>query len=489
MRLIAGSPFAGSDRSGLTRVGIGVAGALAAVVLGLAISMNSAAGWGIVGVLMGVSLFYLLAEYAFPIVVGFIAISPLVFPFLRVPPYVTFDRVVVIGLAAGVVLAPRVAGRSREGDRVTWMLLWLVGAFGLHAAVQSLSAMQIWLDSMLIPAILFLLISKFAVSERACVKIGAAMTVAGAGLGALGVAGKLLGFELASRAGGELRITAETGGEKVTRISGPYPVPEMYAVALIVCFAATLYWMLVRRDALAYAVGGTAATLEVAGLAFTLFRASWIAVLIVIFATFGLRPKRFGRTLGVALAIAALGFAGTSQLSSNQTFETRLHNTDNIQGRLATWVETVHVFGSSPLFGVGIDRYPIASPSFETVVVGGVAAVNFPHSSYFGMLAEQGLFGFIPFMALTVAVWYMLRAFRRRARSRHDIVLAAAAAGATLGYLLMSLTLMTVTLGASNMFFVIMLALCAGRLRALSVEEPPPPPPAREPAAPVPAAA
>jgi O-antigen ligase len=87
------------------------------------------------------------------------------------------------------------------------------------------------------------------------------------------------------------------------------------------------------------------------------------------------------------------------------------------------------------------------------------------------MLAEQGLFGFIPFIALTIAVWYLLRAFRRRARSRHDIVLAAAAAGATLGYLLMSLTLMMVNLGPSNMFFVILIAMCAGRMRALSVSE------------------
>jgi O-antigen ligase len=458
---------------GLGIVAVWLAAPVAALIVGAALAMDTKVAWIAVAVVMAIGLYCLLGDYSYPILLGFVALSPIAFPFLRVPPYVTFDRVLLLGAGAGIILKPYVLGRTRATRLFTAALLWLLVAFGLRAGAQNLSAMQAWVDAILLPTIAFVLVGNVALTARRCRQIGAAMTFAGAALGIIGLAGYAFGFELASRVGGGLRTTFETSGQIVTRISGPYAAPEVFALALVVCFAATLYWILVTRTPLTYTLGIAAAMLELTALGLTLFRAAWIAALIVLIVTFGLRPRRFARAIGVTMAIGALALAGTTTLSSNQTFETRLKNTDNIEGRLATYVEAVNVFKSAPAFGVGINRYSLVVPGFETVVVAGVAAVPFPHSSYFGMLAEQGLFGFLPFLALTIAVWYMLRAFRRRARSRHDVVLAAAAIGATLGYLLMSLTLTMLPYGPSNVFFVLFLGMVAARLDTVSMESEP----------------
>jgi hypothetical protein len=444
--------------------------ALAALAVGVAIARGGFA-WLVVGGIVGLALLPLVAERAFGILVGWTVVTAVAYPFLRVPPYVTFDRVVIVALAGGMVLKARALDRSRATSLLTTAFGWLVIAFGLRAAATNISALQTWLDAIFLPAVLFVLASRVAFTEERCQRIGAAMMAAGAALGALGVGGKLAGFELATRTGGDLRVTSEQGGGTVTRISGPYPAPEVYAVALIVCFAATLYWVLSRPSTSRWLIGGTAAALEITGLALTLFRAGWIGGVIVVIAAFGLRPKRFGRIFAVVAAIAALGLAGTTQLAHNQTFETRFKNTDNVAGRLATYVESTKIFASSPIFGVGVNQYSRAAPSFETVVIGGVGAVNFPHSSYFGMLAEQGLFGFLPLIACTFAVWYLLRVFRRRARSKHDVILAAATVGATLGYLVMSLTLTMLPYGPSNAFFALLLGMVAGRLDAVTASE------------------
>jgi O-antigen ligase len=459
----------GTSLPGLGSAAVWLGSALCALAVGVSIARGGVA-WVVVGGIVGLALLPLVADRAFEILVGWTAVTALAFPFLRVPPYVTFDRVVILALIGGVILKARTLPRSYPTTLLTVAFGWMLVAFGLRAATDGVSALQTWLDAIVLPAILFVLVSRIAFTERRCQQIGAGLMVAGAGLGALGIAGKLVGFELASRTGGELRITSEQGGGTVTRISGPYQAPEVFAVALIVCFAATLYWILSRPTTTRLIWGLAAVSLEVAALALTLFRAGWIAGIIVVIVAFGLRPKRFARVLGVAVAIGAIGLAATTQLERNQTFETRFRNTDNVEGRLATYIEATHIFAAEPIFGVGVNKYSLAAPSFETVTVAGVAAVPFPHSTYFGMLAEQGLFGFLPLLASTIGVWYLLRMFRRRARNKHDVILAAATIGATLGYLLMSLTLTMLPYGQSNAFFAVLLGMVAARLDASSAQ-------------------
>src|SRR4029450_5991859 len=99
---------------------------------------------------------------------------------------------------------------------------------------------------------------------------------------------------------------------------------------------------------------------------------------------------RRGRAFALTALAAALALAATTQLERNKTGATRVNNTDNISGRLATYQEGVEIFRSAPVFGVGVARYNAIAQDRPPELLWGATAVQTPHSSYVGLLAEQG---------------------------------------------------------------------------------------------------
>jgi O-antigen ligase len=286
--------------------------------------------------------------------------------------------------------------------------------------------------------------------------------VAGGILAGIGIAERIFGFELATLTGGNVRFDAAIDQ---TRISGPYPAPEPYALSLLICFAATLYVIASRRGARGHLLAWGIATLQVVGIALSLFRAAWIGAILVLIASIGVRPGRFGRAFGVTAVVLAIAFAAASGLQQNKTFATRTHNTDNIYGRLATYEQGLAIFGSAPVFGIGVNDYNTVSQKLPPKTVHGVQSVTFPHSSYVGTLAEQGIFGFAPLLFLTYGVWRLIRGIRREAFGDHDLsVLTGTVTAAALAYLVMSLSLTMLPYGPSNSFFAVFLAVVAARL-------------------------
>jgi O-antigen ligase len=286
-------------------------------------------------------------------------------------------------------------------------------------------------------------------------------------LGAIGLAERIFGFELASLSGGERRYDEVVGA---TRISGPYSVPETYALSLVICLAATLYWLQSRGRG-PYIWGILIVALEISGIAFSYFRAAWIAALLVVIGSVGIRPRRFGRTLAVAAVVGSLAFAGTTQLEQrNKAFEARTKNTHNIYGRLATYDQGIQLFKGAPLTGVGIDRYSTVVHERAPAVFHGVRSVSTPHSSFIAVLAEQGLFGFVPLVVLGGGIWLVIRRLRAVSLTREEGVLAGSIAGAAAGYVIMSLTLTMLPYEPSNAFFAAFLGMTVGRLDVRSAE-------------------
>ena len=382
----------------------------------------------------------------------------------------TFDRVWIGGLVAYIALNPRRITRTPATRLLAFALLWLVVSYGLRAVTTSTSIqgpLKPWVDAILLPAILFV------GCERYCLRgpdrgrrLAASLMIAGGILGAIGIAERVAGFELASLTGGSVRYDANID---TTRVSGPYPAPEPYALALAVCFAATLYWILSRKRGTAYFWALVLAGLQVTAIALALFRAGWIAALLVLIASFGLRPGRFGRTFAVTAVAVTVAFAATLQLEQNKTVGERVNNTENINARLATYKEGFEIFRTAPVFGVGVEQYHWVAQDRRPEIVGGVPAVDYPHSSYVGLLAEQGALGFLPFLLLSYAVWRLVATLRSVSfRSREATFLLATVTGAVLAYLIMSLTLTMLPYSASNTFFAAFLGVASGRLDALA---------------------
>jgi O-antigen ligase len=328
-----------------------------------------------------------------------------------------------------------------------------------------------WVDAIVLPAILFVACERYCLhgADRLRRLTGSLM-IAGGVLGAIGIAERIGGFELASLTGGSVRFDANID---TTRISGPYPAPEPYALSLVICFAATLYWILSRRRGRGYVWALVLAGLQVAGIGLALFRAGWIAAILVVISALGFRPGSVGRAFAVTAITLTIVFAAFLQLQGQKTIATRLHSIDTVYERLATYKQGITIFGSAPVFGVGVNQYQVVALTRQPEFVAGLPSVKWPHSSYIGLLAEQGVVGFLPLLVLTYAVWRVIASLRAASLwNRTAMLLLGTVAGAVLAYLIMSLTLTMLPYEASNTFFAAFLGAACGRLDSLVREEP-----------------
>lgn len=393
----------------------------------------------------------------------------------RSHPVITFDRVWIGGMLAYIALNPRRVGRSPYTKPLLAGLLWLVVAYGLRAFTTSATISgpaATWLDAIVLPAILFVACERYCLAgaDRARRLTGALM-IAGAVLAVLGIAERVLGFQLATLRGGTVRFDAAINQ---TRISGPYSGPEPYVLTLIICFAATLFWIRSRRRGTSYSWALVAVSLQVTAIALVYFRAAWIAAVIVVIATFGFRPGRFGRLFAVTGIVLALALAATSQLRENKAFSTRANNTTNIYGRLAAYKQSYDIFRSAPFFGIGVNRYHDVALTRPSETVSSVKSPPDPHNSYTEVLAEQGIVGLFPLLLVSYGIWRLVSGLRAASfRSREAALLTGPVAGAALGYLIMSLTLAMLPYEPSNVFLAAFLGAASARLDALETQADP----------------
>lgn len=396
------------------------------------------------------------------------------FPFVQEPkvnPVVTFDRVWLGAMIASIAGVAASVHRSRARVAFTRAFLALIVVWGVQAALTPATtrnlALGTWTDALVLPFLLFTATRLFSRSELRRHQIAAAIMLGGVVLAAIGIAESIFGFELASRSGGSIRVESELA---TVRITGPYPVPEPYALALLMTFAATLYWTQLRAPS-RYVVGFSAASVQLVAIGLTLFRAAWIGAALIAFLAIGVRRGRWPRALYVGAIMGAILISAVGHVKQNTGLSERVNNTDNIYGRLATYEQGLAMFTSHPLLGVGLDRYHDVANGLKPRVVHGIESVTFPHSTFVLVLAEQGLVGFVPLLVLSIATWRLLRALHR-ARAPDAIILGPAVIGASLAYLVMSLTLTMITYGPSNAFFAMVLGLAAGTLDGDSTAAP-----------------
>ena len=399
---------------------------------------------------------------------------------------VTFDRIWVTAMV-GLLLALGRARRQAKASHALWLALCFLSAVvGVRTVLtpgeqpgDKLYMLRLWFDSLVLPLVLFEVVRRLVARDgRNAERAARSLMLAGALLAAIGVAEHFAGFTLTTLSESEARVEASQG---IVRIAGPYAVPEVYGLSLLMCLAATLYWLLMRaRSAAAVIATVGLVALEVLATFFTFFRVGWISAIVVVVATTGLRPRRYTQFVGtLILAIAAVGLA-FSFLERVPAVSSRIGNTDNIAARIATYQQGLEIFSSAPVFGVGATRYTDVALTRPQVFVDGVGSVDSAHSSFIGILAEVGIIGAVALLAAVVAVWRLTAALRRRARERADQVLYGAIVGATTAYLLYSLTLTMLPYGSSNALMACLLGIVAGRISRTTVEPPLPEPRAIE---------
>ena len=439
-----------------------------AALISLAIVQRDYTYVGLLVLLVVVAAALMVCGVEMGTLVVWVVASGLAYPFARIPqdhPYVTFDRVWIPICAAALIIGAKKVAWAKESRALAVALVIFGAAFLVRAilGIRDVGPIEIWLDSILLPTILFLIASRLATTAGSAHQLATAIVLGGVIVSLIGIAESAMGFELASRSGSEARFDPLLG---VTRISGPYPVPEVFALILLICLAVTIYRMQTVRSGIAAGAFAGAAVLEVIAIALTYFRAAWLGAALVLVVGFAYRPGRLGRTL---LAVVAVGIGLLALLSPIEQIPnlgerlTGAVATGNIWGRLATDMQSFQLALAAPIFGVGVNRYMDVALQSAPQSFQGVAAVPFAHNSYLNVLVEQGLVGFGLFLAVTFRGWRAIRRLSRQA-DRDAVLLGVAASGAGLAFLVMSLTLTLLPYGPSNGFVAILLGMVCGRL-------------------------
>ena len=398
-------------------------------------------------------------------------------PFLRYPfqhPYVTFDRVWLFGIGASLVFVSTKLRWSRKARNLAVAMAVFCAVYGLlsfvsAAATRQLGPLAIWVDAILLPTMLFVATARLVTTVELARRVSAAIAAGGVVISSIAIGEAVFGFELATRLGSIPRIDAATG---VIRVSGPYAAPEVLGLVLLVCLAMTLYWMQTQSRTW-YVIGSAAAVVQLAGIGLTFFRAAWIGAILIVIAAFALRPGRVRRLVTTA-AVASIAFlVAFWSLDQVPVIARRLTSPTamaNVYGRVATDIQSLELFARAPVTGIGAGQYTAIALRHLPPTWAGVRAIPFAHNSYLGLLAEQGLLGFLPFIAVTLLAFMPIREVGRHGATRDDVLIGACTAGAGLAYLVMSLTLTMLPYGSSNAFLAMLLGIVCGRLNARASE-------------------
>lgn len=376
----------------------------------------------------------------------------------------SFSRVWVVGLLALLFILPRPLTSARASSRLLFALALLAAVLGVRTATTQGTqgdyayGFRVWAESMLLPLILFSVVRRtVAVKANSTERILLTLLIAGLLLTMAGLLEKLVGIQLNT-----VRFDPGIG---TVRLAGPYDAPEPYGLALVICLAATLFWLQMRQRTRAIQIAGfVIVVLYLSAIFFTFFRVAWISAVIVLLTSLGLRPKHFGRSLGrMAVAGIIIGLVFV-QLDSMSVVSSRVDNTQTVSTRFGAWEQGLEIFKQSPVFGVGANQYTIVASRLPDTVVNNAISVPYPHSSFVLALAEDGVIGFAALLFVCWAVIGLLRALKRGASTETDGVLVGTLIGAAIAYLAFSLTLEMLPFGPSNQLFAVLLGIGAGTL-------------------------
>jgi O-antigen ligase len=182
---------------------------------------------------------------------------------------------------------------------------------------------------------------------------------------------------------------------------------------------------------LGYAAGACGAML--AALFFSYSRGAWVAVGIALVVTTLLTLVRSRRAAIGALVLVLLGLmvVGLWQINLVPDIVAERFATvsdyfgfEDVRGvnvndanfavveRRAHWQAALGMFEDSPWLGVGIGNYAVAYPRYA--LPKWEDPLGHAHNYYLNVLAEAGLVGFLPYLALwTLVFWYAWRAVQR----------------------------------------------------------------------------
>jgi O-antigen ligase len=162
---------------------------------------------------------------------------------------------------------------------------------------------------------------------------------------------------------------------------GIFADPNDLCLTFLMVIPFLMYRVLSRKNILVMTIAAIVLGVLVTALYMTNSRGGMLSFMAASAAMF---VKRFGRKVGIAVAVIAIVglFAlGPSRLSDMDA------KGESAYGRVAAWSAGLDMFKSSPLFGVGMDTFA----DYHVLVA---------HNSFVHAAAELGIFGLVPWVLM-----------------------------------------------------------------------------------------
>jgi putative inorganic carbon (HCO3(-)) transporter len=206
----------------------------------------------------------------------------------------------------------------------------------------------------------------------------------------------------------------------VTRASGPIGEANDFAFLLATVIPLAVY--LARYDGARRGVWSASVIVLSATVLATLSRGALVGLLaLVLWAAWTGRLRIGGLIAGVVvvLGIAALAATFWGPLISERLNEKGVIANQNVASRKALWGGAVRMAADNPALGVGTGQYGIRSSEYVRNEPLGIRR-PVAHNSYLEVLAEDGVFAFLAFLAFLFGSWRLLGLARRFALEHHD---------------------------------------------------------------------
>ncbi|HEY8840435.1 MAG TPA: O-antigen ligase family protein [Candidatus Dormibacteraeota bacterium] len=199
--------------------------------------------------------------------------------------------------------------------------------------------------------------------------------------------------------------------------------PDFLGIFLAMLLPIAFAKLISRRPLLTRVLAANLVIVLSLGLLATFTRSAWIGAVVGIAVVLALRGGRFRALPLIAFAaVLMIGFATLAGIVAarpssaqggiaNAIYSRIVSSVDlssgSIAERLAVWKDTPAIIASRPVLGYGPDNFALVFPLFQTSNRNSVLFTD-PHEEALGVLATQGVVGFLAYLWILVA---FVRAF------------------------------------------------------------------------------
>ncbi|HYG97690.1 MAG TPA: O-antigen ligase family protein, partial [Terriglobales bacterium] len=350
-----------------------------------------------------------------PTLILWAAVSPLGYHYLSLPqqqPIFTLDRLVIGVLVLAGVLAtkPKVPiSPSLRYSALAWAGFVFAAALSLASVTNLASSARLLVEAFVFPLILGWAMLRSFDADRYAPLVHIAVCVVSIYSAAIGVAEILTLQDLLPIAGASLYLDTGIG---IPRANGPFQTNNSFALIgvtsfLLLQFLRRMLASRVRRWQTILHIVGSSGALLMAML--PMFR-SVALTLLALLGWEAFRSKGVRRIALTSLIIAATAMVLWVGSLAPDAFEERVSSNNNVYARLAQQKQTLELFLSHPVLGVGINNFFEAVPKTTnySALFAGADPLDYPHNNLAAVLAETGVLGFMPYM---MAQAFLVKAF------------------------------------------------------------------------------